>query len=310
MVNLSSNRFEADNRSEAHSDAPVSLAQAEIFCRRLAKSHYENFLVATVFLPRRLRQPFFNVYAFCRTADDLADESPSPEIASEELDRFQSLLDQAFAGRPHSEIFVALKHTATQFELPQEPFDRLLIAFRQDQTQTRYETRAELLHYCHHSANPVGEILLRLCGCLSTENVRLSDQICTGLQLVNFWQDVKRDFAIGRIYLPRETMHRFHVSEDELRTDSASSKLRQAIAVETEYAEQCLLRGLSLAEVVPPWFARDVQLFVHGGIAVAQAIRKQDFDVLRTRPIVSKRVQLGLLVKAWLGRLSGQPSII
>lgn len=310
MINVSSNRFQADNRSEVRSEAPVSLAQAEIFCRRLAKSHYENFLVATVFLPRRLRQPFFNVYAFCRTADDLADESPSPEIASQQLSRFQHLLDQAYAGHPSGEIFVALAHTATEFDLPQEPFNRLLIAFRQDQSQTRYQTREELLKYCHHSADPVGEILLRLCGCLSAENVQLSNQICTGLQLVNFWQDVKRDFAIGRVYLPQETMCRFEVSEDELRSDSASSKLRQAIEVETEFAEQCLLRGLSLAEVVPKWFARDVRLFVHGGLAVAESIRKQEFDVLRTRPVVTKPAQLGLLVKAWLGQLSGRPSII
>lgn len=310
MVNLSSNRFNADNRLEALADAPVSLSQAEFFCRKLAKSHYENFLVATVFLPRRLRRPFFNVYAFCRTADDLADESSCPEIATQELDRFQQLLDEAYFGRPSGEIFVALANTAAQFDLPQEPFNRLLIAFRQDQTKTRYETRTELLEYCHHSANPVGEVLLRLCGCLSPETLPLSNEICTGLQLVNFWQDVKRDVAIGRVYLPQDTLCRFQVSDDELRSGTASSKLKRAIEAETEFAEQCLLRGLPLADAVPPWFSRDVQLFVHGGLAVAQAIRKQEFDVLRTRPVVAKRTQFGLLVKAWLGRLGGQPSII
>jgi squalene synthase HpnC len=310
VVNVSSNRSHADNRSEASRNALISLAEAELFCRRLAKSHYENFLVATVFLPRRLRQPFFNVYAFCRSADDLADESSSPEVATRELHHFQNLLDEAFAGRPSGEIFVALAHTATQFDLSQEPFNRLLSAFRQDQTKTRYDTRAELREYCHQSANPVGEILLRLCGCLSPETLPLSNEVCTGLQLINFWQDVKRDFAIGRIYLPRETMSRFAVNEEDLRADLALPQLRQAIEAETELAEQCLRRGLPLAEMVPPWFARDVLLFVHGGLAVAQAIRKQEFDVMRTRPIVAKRTQFGLLAKAWLGRLGGQPGMI
>ncbi len=296
VANVSSNRLtpETDGR-----DA-VSLQEAEFFCRRLAKSHYENFLVATAFLPRRLRQPFFNIYAFCRTADDLADESPSREIASEQLASFQNQLNEAFAGRPRGEIFVALADTAQQYSLDQAPLDRLLAAFRQDQWQTRYATRAELLDYCEDSANPVGEILLQLCGCSTPETVRLSDEICTGLQLVNFWQDVQRDHSLGRIYLPWETMHQFAVEESMFGLSETPQPLRRAIAHECEQAEQHFRRGLPLVDHVPRWFARDVTLFAHGGLAVIDAIRRIDFDVLRIRPVVTKRTQFRLMAYAWL----------
>lgn len=310
MPHLSSNRFTLTSPWAPPLDQPVSLAQAERYCRRLARRHYENFLVATAFLPRRLRQPFFNVYAFCRTADDLADESPSPELARQRLDCFQELLDEAYLGRPRGEIFVALANTAAQFDLPQAPLNRLLVAFQQDQIQTRYESRDELLGYCHHSADPVGEILLRLCGCYSTDTLPLSNHICTGLQLVNFCQDVQRDFAIGRVYLPQATLRRFAVSEEDLQSPTAAPHLRHAIQAETEVAEAYLQRGAPLVELVPKWFARDVWLAIHGGLAVAQAIRKQQFDVLARRPVVSKTAQCRLLLDAWLGRLGGRPGII
>ncbi len=288
----------------------MTLVDAERYCRRLAKRHYENFLVATFFLPRRLRQPFFNIYAFCRTADDLADESPSVEVASRQLARFQRCLDDAFESRPRGEIFVALAHTAHQYSLDKSLFDRLLVAFRQDQVKTRYNTREELLDYCHNSAMPVGELLLQLCGCSTPENVRLSGDICVGLQLVNFWQDLKRDHQMGRIYLPADRMRSLGVTEDMFDSQITPAPLRGAIQRECELAEEHFHRGLPLVERVPRWFARDVALFAHGGLSVIHALRKIDFDVLGTRPVVSKRTQLGLLAKAWLGRLSRRPDII
>ena len=158
-----------------------ALKIAEYESRRLARSHYENFLVASVLLPRRLRQPFYNVYAFCRTADDLADESASPEEAIARLADFQGQLDESFEGNPPQNLFLALMHTVEQFDLSKQPFDDLLDAFRQDQFKYRYQDFSELLEYCRRSANPVGRIVLQLGCCLEEQTAQLSDQICTGL---------------------------------------------------------------------------------------------------------------------------------
>ncbi len=268
--------------------------------RKLATTHYENFVVASVLLPRRLRQPFYDVYAFCRTADDLADESASPQQALERLADFQHQLHQTFAGRPPKNLFLALAHTIEQFDLPQQPFDDLLDAFRQDQTQTRYESFDDLLGYCRRSANPVGQILLRLAGSHNDETIALSDQICTGLQLVNFWQDVHRDYQIGRVYLPKQAMDRFGVGTDHLQSETADQPLRNLIGEQCQIAEGYLRGGLPLAKIVPQWFAADVKLFVHGGLATIQAIRRHDHDVLGHRPKVGKIQQAWLVARAAL----------
>lgn len=276
---------------------------AEKWTRRLAKSHYENFLVASVLLPSRLRQPFYNVYAFCRIADDLADESLSHESALEQLEKLQEQLDQTYAGRPTEDLLVALAKTIDQFNLPKDDFDDLLIAFRRDQRKTRYADADELSDYCRHSANPVGRIVLRLGGCFDAENAALSDRICTGLQLANFWQDVARDKAIGRIYLPATSMSKFGVTEAMLEESSASSELRQLLASECERAEILLRSGLPLADRVPRWLSGDVKLFVHGGLATLAAIERVDFDVLQTRPTVSKLRQIALVARVAMGLL-------
>ena len=237
-----------DNRQRARSSngecsavSAAALKTAEKETRRLAKSHYENFLVASVTLPRRLRQPFYNVYAFCRRADDLADESPSPHMATERIDAFQTLLDETFAGRPRENLFIALSSTIRQFNLPKQPFDDLLHAFRLDQLKTRYGSFDELLDYCRRSANPVGRIVLRLGECFDDDNATLSDQICVGLQLANFWQDLARDYAIGRIYLPADEMEQFGVTEAMLRESSTSKELRQLLASQCDRAESFVL---------------------------------------------------------------------
>lgn len=276
--------------------------EAERAARRLARSHYENFIVASVLLPGRLRQPFYNVYAFCRIADDLADESASPGEALAYLSELQSQLDQTFRGQPPPNLFLALARTIEQFHLPQQPFNDLLDAFRQDQRQHRYATIDELLDYCRRSANPVGQIVLRLGGCLDDERAALSDQICTGLQLVNFWQDVARDFARGRIYLPGEAMSRFEVSETMLASAPAAPQLRRLLASECDRAAGFLERGLSLVPRVPRWLAGDVQLFAAGGLATIEAIRRVEFDVLRARPTVGRWQQTTLVIRALLKR--------
>lgn len=304
MNHLQDNREPAQS-SNGESDrvARAALQAAEKETRRLAKSHYENFLVASVLLPRSMRQPFFNVYAFCRHADDLADESPTPEIALSRLDALKQQLDDMFLGRPDGNLFIALADTVQRFELPKQPFDDLLDAFRQDQRVTRYQNFDQLLDYCRRSANPVGRIVLALGGAADQERAALSDQICTGLQLANFWQDVARDHAIGRIYLPSDQMNEFDVTESMLGGDSTPPPLRQLLAIQCDLAERFLRRGLPLARLVPRWLASDVKLFAHGGLATLAAIRQIDFDVLHQRPTVSKWRQSKLVARAMLGLL-------
>ncbi|KAA1260331.1 All-trans-phytoene synthase [Rubripirellula obstinata] len=284
----------------------ASVRHAESLTRALAGMHYENFLVASVLLPRRLRQPFFNVYAYCRIADDLADESSSPSVATERLQTLRQHFDAAIAGSPTSNLFLALTKTMQEFDLPPDPFHHLLDAFEQDQIKTRYQDFDELLHYCQRSANPVGRIVLKLADCCNEETESLSDDICTGLQLANHWQDVGRDFAIGRIYLPMDRWDEFGVDESMFGTPGEAAQLstpmplRRMIEAQCDLAQQYLDRGLSLADRVPKWIAADIKLFAHGGLQTLAAIRKVDYDVLAVRPKVSKTVQIKLIAKAML----------
>lgn len=284
-----------------------SVKQAERECRRIALSHYENFLVASVLLPRRLKQPFYNVYAFCRTADDLADESATPALALNALSQCQTSLDATFAGNPPAGIFTALANTIEQFRLNKQPFDDLLDAFRQDQQKTRYQTTRELLDYCRRSANPVGRIVLKLAAVdADVADLERSDQICTGLQLANFWQDVARDYAIGRIYLPQSELRTLGVSEERfaemIQQRSTLPELKTLIQAECDRAQTCFDLGAPLCDHVPKWLGRNLRLFVGGGRATLEAIRAIDFDVIRIRPRVSKGTQAGLILRSLIGR--------
>lgn len=291
------------------------MEESRRFCKRLATSHYENFLVASILLPRRFRQPFYSIYAFCRTADDVADESGSPERALAGLEKLQNSVDAmfgkvrcGFSGVPGTEcrvdnLFPALSDTVATFELDKQPFDDLLSAFRQDQHCVEYESESQLLDYCRRSANPVGRMLLQLAGCCDDENAALSDEICTGLQLANFWQDVSRDHAIGRIYLPRDQREAFGVSPASLAGSTTPPSLRKLLCELCSRAEAHFRRGLPLADRVPSWLSSDIKLFAHGGLATLNAIRRIDFDCLRVRPKVSKTTQLSLVARAVLGWL-------
>ena len=208
-----------------------------------------------------------------------------------------------YSGESAEELFLALANTAHKFRLAKKPFDDLLDAFRQDQVKTEYEDFEQLEHYCRRSANPVGRIVLQLADASSDRNNQLSDSICTGLQLANFWQDVERDRSIGRTYLPKDQMNRFAVTAEMLELRSTSQELKALLASECERAEQFLRDGLALSDHVPNWLAKDVKLFAHGGLATLSAIRKIDFDVLRKRPTVSKWTQFGLVAKAMMGQL-------
>ncbi|MCD0458334.1 squalene synthase HpnC [Roseiconus lacunae] len=281
------------------------LRHSERYCRRLARSHYENFLVASILLPRRLRQPFYNIYTFCRTADDIADESGDRRLAREGLDRIAADLEDVFAGKPRTEgMFPALHHTIATFAMDRKPFFDLLSAFRQDQEVLEYETLDQLLDYCSRSANPVGRLVLKLAGVTDAEQIRLSDQICTGLQLANFWQDVGRDYAIGRVYLPDQWRQRYGVTRDMLSAGATSEPVRRLLADLCKMTDGYFQRGIVLAEKVPDWLSADIKLFAHGGMETLAAIRRVDFDVLRKRPKVSKLTQGKLILAALLGRLS------
>jgi squalene synthase HpnC len=284
---------------------PPTPAEARDYCAQLARTHYENFSVATWFLPRRLRQHFFNVYAYCRIADDLGDEVGDRAASLALLDQWQAELDACYQGAPKHPVFVALAETVRQFDIPQHEFSDLLTAFRQDQTVTRFETFAEVLAYCHYSANPVGHLVLYLGGYRDAERQQLSDYTCTGLQLANFWQDVSVDYAKGRIYLPLEDLRRFGAAEDDIARQQNTPAFRGLMKFEVERAQQWFRRGFPLIARVDRELAVDLELFSRGGQEILHAIEKQDFAVLGHRPAISKSRKLALLARAALGKVLG-----
>lgn len=277
----------------------IAPAEASEYCRRLARGHYENFSVASWLLPKQLQQHFYNIYAYCRWADDLADETGSDTQSLQLLDWWQGQLDACYRGRAEHPVLIALTDTIELFQIPPEPFTDLLVAFRQDQRKKRYETFDELLDYCRNSANPVGRLVLYLGRCHSEENVRLSDSVCTGLQLANFWQDVARDFVAGRIYLPQESCRRFGYGEAMFEGRQCNEAFREMLAFEVERAEQYLLSGLPLVSRVSDELRIEVDLFIRGGLAILQAIQRQQYDVWSRRPTVGKLRKLELLLASW-----------
>ena len=280
-----------------------SLAEARQYCRKLATNHYENFSVATWFLPKRLRQHFYNVYAYCRISDDLGDEVGDRRASLQLLDAWQQELEACYAGSPKHPVFVALSETVQAFEIPKHEFSDLLTAFRQDQTVTRYKSFDDLLGYCKNSANPVGHLVLYLCGYKDSERQLLSDFTCTALQLANFWQDVSVDYAKGRIYLPLEDLHRFAVSEDDIAHQRNTSAFVEMMKFEVERAREWFRQGLPLIQKVSRELAVDIELFSRGGQEILNAIEAQGFAVLGRRPVISKPRKLALVARAALGKL-------
>jgi squalene synthase HpnC len=268
-------------------ETPPSLEASIRLCRDLTQSHYENFTVASWLVPRALRTPLETVYAFCRTVDDIGDEAPGDRHAL--LDRFEGELDAAYGGVPRHPVLVALKETIGSFELPKEPFLRLIEANRMDQTTRRYDTFSQLLHYCEHSATPVGRLFLRLFGYRDEKRFALSDATCTALQLANFWQDVRRDLEDNdRIYLPREDMARFGVIEADLAAPRAGEPLCELLRFEVERTRALFTEGLELLARVRGRLRIALSLFSYGGLAVLDRIEAQGYDTLAARPTVSK----------------------
>jgi squalene synthase HpnC len=280
--------------------AAPSLAEAEEYCRRLARSHYENFSVASWFLPSHLRQHFFNVYAYCRISDDLGDEVGDPTVSLRLLDEWEAQLHACYAGEPRHPVFVALRGTVQEFEIPQHEFADLLTAFRQDQTTTRYGTFDDVLGYCRNSANPVGHLVLYLCGYRDAQRQQLSDYTCTALQLANFWQDAGVDYAKGRIYLPLEDLQRFGVLEDDIRNLKNTPAFREMMRFEVARAREWFAQGLPLIGMVDRKLALDLELFSRGGMEILNAIERQGYAVLGCRPSISKARKLALVARAAL----------
>lgn len=276
-----------------------SLCEAQQYCRQLAQSHYENFTVASWLLPRELRPHFHAVYAYCRWADDLADETAGGDESLRLLDWWEGELAACYRGDVQHPVFVALRQTIQEFGIPVEPFQNLLIAFRQDQYRKRYETFNDLLDYCRNSANPVGRLVLFLGRAATPENFALSDSICTGLQLANFWQDVTRDYDMGRIYLPLADCRAASYDEAMFERREFNGAFRGLLAEQVNRAETMLLAGEPLIRLVPRHLQLDVALFIRGGLAVLDQIRRQDFDVWRRRPVVGKLTKLRLFGSAW-----------
>ena len=280
-----------------------SLEQARAYCKRLALGHYENFSVVTWFLPARLQQHFYNVYAYCRISDDLGDEVGDPQESLRLLDEWEEELNAAYEGSPRHPVFVALRETIREIDIPRQPFADLLAAFRRDQSITRFPTFADLLDYCHYSANPVGRLVLYVCGYRDDERQQLSDYTCTALQLANFWQDVVPDYGKGRIYLPLESLARFGVSEADIAQRRATPQFLAMMKFEVERAREWFARGLPLASKVDRDLALDIELFTRGGQEILNAIERQGYDVLKRRPALSKPRKLWLLARAALGKL-------
>jgi len=289
-----------------HAPKPCcSPEEAQKYTRWLATHHYENFNVVSWLLPKALHQHFYNVYAYCRWADDLGDEVPEAARALDLLRWWEHELDACYEGKPSHPVFVALRETVVAKDIPKQPFADLLKAFRQDQTVKRYSDWDAVLGYCVNSANPVGLLVLYLCGYRDEHRQRLSDATCTALQLANFWQDVSRDLEKGRIYIPLDAAAAQGLSESDIverRFDERYVRLMKDLIARTRvlFAE-----GRPLAKMVDGRLSVDLEMFTRGGLAVLDAIEAMGYDTLHHRPAVSKVKQAALLGRALVAHLAG-----
>ena len=295
-------RFQYDNLVETPTmvGAPdrLSVDQSYVLCERLAKTHYENFSIASFLLPQDKRRHFYAIYAFCRFVDDLGDEFDGDRLGA--LDYWQNETEACFFGEPSHPYMMALRDTIHSFDIPKEPLLNLIEANRMDQTIMRYPTYQDLEHYCRHSANPVGRLVLYVCGYRDEERQRLSDYTCAALQLTNFWQDVSRDYAKGRIYIPLEDMETFDYTEEELARHEVTDGFRQLMRFQVERARDLFEKGLPLVDLVDDGLKLDIALFSKGGMSVLDSIERQNYDVLGKRPVAGKGKKMYLLLSTLL----------
>ncbi|MBI4875044.1 MAG: squalene synthase HpnC [Acidobacteria bacterium] len=275
-----------------------SQEEALAYTRWLATRHYENFHVVSFLLPKRLHQDFYNVYSFCRWADDLGDEIGDPRESLRLLAWWREELAALYGGPARHPVFVALAETIRRHDLPREPLDDLIRAFEQDQTVTRYHSWQDLFDYCRYSANPVGRLVLCLCGYRDAERQRLSDATCTALQLANFWQDVTVDLEKGRLYLPLDLLARHNCALEDIQARRATPAFRGAMKEAVRVAQERFEEGLPLARRVDRRLSIDLELFSLGGMKILDKIRARDYDVLSARPSIGKTERAMLLLAA------------
>lgn len=286
-------------------DRPT-LDEARAWCHELATSHYENFHVATFFLPKRVRPHFESVYAFCRVSDDLGDEVADTTTALRLLQTWETMLDQCYDApdRSRHPVFVALRETIVACDLPRTLFHDLLRAFCQDQIKTHYGSWDEAVEYSRYSANPVGRLVLMISGYRDEQLALLSDKICTGLQLANFWQDAVRDSEIPRRYIPTEYMDRFGVAEGQIEGRVFTPEFAAMMRALVDRTRDMLRQGAPISAMVDDELRVTLDLFRKGGEAILDGIATQKYDVLRGRPVVTRRKKVVLLLGALLGKLS------
>lgn len=284
-------------RNIAPETPAYSDAEAREYTRWLATHHYENFHVVSFLLPKELHQDFYNVYAFCRWADDLGDEIGDSRESLRLLAWWRDELQSMYRGLPGHPVFVALKDTVSRYDIPIEPFDRLIQAFEQDQTVTRYQTFEDVFAYCVNSANPVGHLVLYLCGYRDRERQQLSDYTCTALQLANFWQDVTVDLEKNRIYLPLDLFTKYGYTQQELFAHQFNAQFQSLMREAVSVAEDLFRRGLPLIKQVDRRLALDLELFSRGGMKILAKIKAGEYNVLKRRPHISKAERVGILLQ-------------
>ncbi|GLV13214.1 phytoene synthase [Alicyclobacillus hesperidum] len=278
---------------------PVGLRADFEVCARLTASHYENFSVVSLFVPRELRPHFCSIYAFCRGVDDLGDELKGDRLAA--LDAYEEELRRAYGGTPQTPVFRALQHTIEACGLPMDPFLRLIEANRRDQRQATYETWDDLRDYCRYSADPVGRLVLGVFGCCDEERAALSDYTCTALQVANHLQDIHRDLKNGRIYVPKADLESFGASLEDIRQARMTDGVRACIKFEVERTAEWFTQGARLERLVPQRLGLQLRLYRLGGEAVLEALRRQDYDPFVRRPVVTSGQKLRIAMRAFMG---------
>lgn len=282
-----------------------TVEEAYAFCQLMAESHYENFPVGSLLIPKRLRKHVYSIYAFARVADDFADEgyedgktTEAERLAS--LDDWRQKLESCFVGEADHPVFIALAATVRELNLPIKPFSDLLSAFGQDVVKTRYANFDEALDYCARSANPVGRLILLLFDYRDERLHQLSDHICTALQLANFWQDVSVDIAKDRIYLPQDEMRQFGVTVDDLRQARFSPQFAELMKFQVERTRKLFDQGRELPELVSGRLKYELRLTWFGGARILERIEELGYDTLNRRPAISTFDKLRLLARTLL----------
>jgi squalene synthase HpnC len=280
-----------------------NLQDAQKYCEKIAKAHYENFIITNHFTPVEVRQHIQNVYAFCRYGDDLGDDAPFPpeqrmQLLKAWLEDLRIAHKDHWSGQPQHPILIALAHTSKIYNIPIEPYEKLITAFMWDQERLQYSTWKELQEYCIHSADPVGHLFLYVYGHDDEELRNISDATCTALQLANHWQDIRRDLAQGRRYVPLETMEKYKYTTEDYNKMVYDERWISILKHEVDRAQALFDQGKTLWTKVDPHLAVDLEMFTLGGEEILKSIRKQKYNTWSKRPKVSKIRQARLLFYA------------